>query len=279
MREVAIIGAGESGGAIAHLLARQDLARSIRIVDEAGSIAGGKALDIAQAAPVQAFATQISGTDDVASAAGASTIVVADRASSPRSVDEALQLVKRVAQLAPRAVILCAGTSDREVIDRAVRDFKLSRLRVFGSAPEALVGGARALIALALNGSPGDVAVSVVGGPPDHIVVTWHDAAIAGVAATRLLNEAKRRRLNDRIVALWPPGPYALAAAAVATIGAMAGRSRRAVSCFVGPDISSGTRTRTAAMPVRLGPSGIVEVITPTLSAAEQVALENAMGL
>src|SRR5919198_6558373 len=80
MREVAIVGAGELGGATAHLLARRDVARTIVLVDDAGTIAAGKALDLAQAAPVEGFATQISGSADVASASGASVIVLAEPA-------------------------------------------------------------------------------------------------------------------------------------------------------------------------------------------------------
>jgi hypothetical protein len=62
----------------------------------------------------------------------------------------------------------------------------------------------------------------------------------------------------------------------------MAGRSRRIASCFVAPDESapgSSVHTRTAALPVRLGSAGIVDVIVPTLSAGERVALDNAMAL
>src|SRR5262245_8501297 len=138
MREVAIIGAGEIGGALAHVLARTDVVRSIRLVDEAGSIASGKTLDIAQAAPVEGFATQLSGTTDVASAAGASVIVVADRAGrSEWQTDEAAQFAARLARMAPRAVQLWAGASHREAIDRATRELHLDRTRIFGTAPEA----------------------------------------------------------------------------------------------------------------------------------------------
>ena len=63
MREVAIVGAGELGGAVAHVLARRDVVRSLVLVDESGRVAAGKALDIAQAAPVEGFATQLTGTD------------------------------------------------------------------------------------------------------------------------------------------------------------------------------------------------------------------------
>jgi malate/lactate dehydrogenase len=152
-------------------------------------------------------------------------------------------------------------------------------LRVFGTAPEAFANGARALAALAVNGSPRDVALSVLGVPPAHLVIPWESATSAGRALSRALDEPTRRQLAARIAAMWPPGPYALAAAATAVIEAMTGRSRRLASCFVAPDTSVGTRTRTAALPVRLGATGIVEVVLPSLSVVEQIALDNAMML
>jgi hypothetical protein len=62
-------------------------------------------------------------------------------------------------------------------------------------------------------------------------------------------------------------------------IQAIVGRSRRTASCFVAPDWSAGTNTRTGAMPVRLGPAGIVDIMLPSLSVVEQVALDNALML
>ena len=286
MQEVAIIGAGELGGAVAHLLARRDLVRSIRLIDEAGRVAAGKALDILQAAPVEGFATELSGSNDVSMAAAAGVVILADpydrAASGEWQGDAGLLLLKRLAQTASGAVIVGAGASLRELIARGVRELRFDRARLFGSAPEALAGGARALVALAVNGSPRDVALSVLGLPPTHTVIPWQDATFAGLALTRLVDEPSRRRLSARVEALWPPGPFALAAAAVTVVEAMAGRSRRITSCFVAPDSSapgSSVHTRTAALPVRLGPGGIVDVIVPTLSAGERVALENAMAI
>src|SRR6185503_11446956 len=246
MQEVAIIGAGELGGALAHLLARRDLVRSIRLIDEKGRVAEGKALDIAQAAPVEPFATDLSGSTDISTAAGAEIIVIADRASGGEwQGDDALQLVRRLARSAPGAVLLCAGASQRELIDEGVGKLRLARAGLFGSAPEALAAGARALVALAVNGSPRDVALSVLGVPPAQTVIPWEDATLAGFALTRLVDGPTRRRLGARVAALWPPGPYALAAAAAMVIEAVDGRSRRTASCFVAPDSSAGRRTRT----------------------------------
>jgi malate dehydrogenase len=279
MREVAVIGAGELGGAVAHVVARRDIARSIVIVDDGGRVAAGKALDIAQAAPIEGFATQLTGTTDIASAAGASVIVIADRMSGAWPMDDAALILKRLAASAPGAVIVCAGANHRELVERGVRDAKIDRRRLFGTAPEALAHGARALVALALNGSPRDVALSLLGVPPAQTVIPWEDATAGGLAITRQLDEPTRRAVAARVNALWPPGPYALASAAALAIEVMAGRSRRRVSCFVAPDTASGVRERTAALPVRLSASGIAEVLLPSLSVAEQIALENAIQL
>jgi malate dehydrogenase len=280
MQSVAIIGAGELGGAIAHVLARRDLVRSIVLVDETGRVAAGKALDIAQAAPVEQFSTDLSGSTDVSAAAGASVVILADRVGGTDwQGDDGLLMLRRVADMASSAVVLCAGASQRELVDRGVRELHLSRTRLFGSAPEAFANGARALTALAVDGSPRDVALSVLGVPPAHLVIPWESATVAGRPLSRAFDEPARRQLAARIAAMWPPGPYALASAATAVLEAMRGRSRRLASCFVAPDTSAGVRARTAALPVRLGVTGILEVVLPSLSVVEQVALDNAMNL
>jgi malate/lactate dehydrogenase len=79
MREVAIVGAGELGGAVAHVLARRDAVRSIVLADESGRVAAGKALDIAQAAPVEGFATQSPEPRISRRSRGSSVVVVAER--------------------------------------------------------------------------------------------------------------------------------------------------------------------------------------------------------
>ena len=282
MPHIAIIGAGELGGATAHALARRNAAGTICLIDDRGRVAEGKALDITQAAPVEQFVTELTGSTDLSEAGGAAVVVIADRATGGEwEGEEGLRLLSRLTQLTSGAVFLCAGASQRELVDRGVGELRYPRARLFGSAPEALAGGARALVALAANGSPRDVALSVLGIPPARTVIAWADATLGGFALTRLLEEPVRRRLAARVAALWPPGPYALAAAAAKVIESM-GKSRALASCFVAPDAASpeaGTHTRTGAMPVRLGPAGIVEVVLPSLSAVERVALDNALQL
>ena len=278
MRNIAIIGAGELGGAIAHVLARRDAAAALRLVDERGRVAEGKALDIAQAGPVEGFTTTVSGSTDLTRAAGAEVVILADAAGGPEwQGDEGLRMVQRTSEIAPSAVVLCAGASQRDVVDRAVRELGLDRRRIVGTGPEALAAGARALVALALNGSPRDVALSILGVPPAQAIVPWEDASVAGYALMRLIDEPTRRQLGARINALWPPGPHALAAVAAKAVDVIAGRTRSVLSCFVAPDDSLGVKARTVALPVRLGPGGIQAVVLPELSVIDRVALDNAM--
>jgi malate dehydrogenase len=278
VEDIAIIGAGALGGALADALARLDLAAAIRLIDDAGRVAEGKALDIMQSAPIEGFSTHVSGSSDLAAAGGAALVVIADRVRGAEwQGEDGLMLLKRLTPLVSRAPILCAGASQRELVDRGVRELHLARERLFGAAPEALAGGARAVVALAIDGSPGDVSLSVLGVPPSQIVIPWEDATAAGFALARLIDEPARRRLVARIAALWPPGPYALAAAAAKAVSAMFGRTRRVVSCFVAPDDAAGVRQRTAALPARLNLQGVERVVRPELNSADRVALDNAM--
>jgi malate/lactate dehydrogenase len=280
MREVGIVGAGELGGAIAHLLARRDLARRVTLVDEAANVAAGKALDIAQAAPVEGFATQLSGAADIATIAGAHIIIVADAVNGGEwQGDAALEVVKRIGASAPRAVIVCAGAHARDLVDRGVRDLKIGRGRLVGTAPEALAAAVRALVALQANVSPRDVALSVLGAPPEHTVIAWEDATIGAFALTRQIDEPTRRRIGARAAALWPPGPHALAAAAVKAAGSIVGRGRQLVGCFVAPEAMAAGWSRATALPVRFDSSGVAGVVMPALSTVERVALENATAL
>src|ERR1700704_3467637 len=83
MREVAIVGAGEQGGLVAHALARRNAADIVRLIDDNGRVAEGKALDISQAGAVEGFAGTVTALTDLSAAAGAGVVVIADRVSGP----------------------------------------------------------------------------------------------------------------------------------------------------------------------------------------------------
>ncbi len=280
MLDVAILGAGELGGSIAYVLAHRDLVQSITLIDDKGQVAAGKALDITQVSPISGFATKVSAATDVSRAVGAAILVIADRAGGGEwTGDAGVQLLRQLSTSATRSIVICAGASQHSLVDRGVRELRYAHTRLFGSAPEALSAAVRALVALETNGSPRDVALTVLGLPPSQTVIPWEDATIAGIGATRVLDEPTRRRLAARVAPLWPPGPYALATAAVEAIAAATGRSRRTISAFVAPGQAEQPRVRTVALPVRLSGEGIEHVAHPPLSANASVALDNAMNL
>jgi malate dehydrogenase len=279
MRDIAILGAGELGGALAHVLARHNACANLTLIDDRGRIAEGKALDLMQAAPIEEFATRVAGSPEILHAAGADIVIVADRAGQAEwSGEEGLRLVRRLGEIVPAAIVLCAGATHGALVDRAARELHVDSRRVFGTAPEALAAGARGLVALVLNASPRDVALTVVGNPPEHTIIPWESAALAGLPIIRLLDEPSRRRVSARIAALWPPGPHALAAAAASAVDGIFGRTRSTVSCFVAPEKNARHRRRAAATAVRLGLTG-VDVVNLPLSEVDQVAFDNAIML
>jgi malate/lactate dehydrogenase len=185
--------------------------------------------------------------------------------------------LQQLVRLTTDAVVVCAGAGQLGLVDQGVRDARYDRTRLLGSAPEALAGAVRALVALETHGSPRDVSLTVMGIPPGQIVIPWDQATIGGLSATRVLDEPARRRLAARVAPLWPPGPLALAAAATQVVAALLGQSRRQASVFLAPDASLGKRTRAIALPVTLGPGGVEGAALPALSTHDRVALENAM--
>ena len=148
MEFVAIIGAGELGAAVAARLAARDRVRELRLIDPAGagSIAAGKALDIQQSGPIEGFRARVSADADVRASAGARVLVIADSAatSSEWQGEDGLALVGRLWPLIERdqTAIVCAGASQRTLIERSVAERRIDPRRICGSAPGALESAA-----------------------------------------------------------------------------------------------------------------------------------------
>src|SRR5262245_43504023 len=131
MHEVAIIGAGELGGLLAHRLARSGSVRSIRLIDETARVAEGQALDIAQAGAVEGFAATVSGSTNVSDASAADVVVLADRRGAGEwEGDEGRTMLGRLARFAPHTFIVCAGSSSRPLIEWGVRERRVPRDRM-----------------------------------------------------------------------------------------------------------------------------------------------------
>jgi malate dehydrogenase len=280
MSFIAIVGAGAVGGALACRLASMDRMRDVRLIDAEGQVARGKALDILQSSPIERFSTRITGDDSVDAVAGADVVVIADAANgdAEHSGETGLTTLRRIAALDARVPLLFAGASQRQLIMRAVTELHVQPKRVLGSAPGALESAVRALIALECDGSGAEAHVRVLGVPPDRAVIAWEEATVLGQPASTVVPPHRLAALSARLPRLWPPGPFALAAAAARAVEAIVHGSRRAHTCFVSIE-QPPYRGAVVAMPVRLGAGGIERVVQPALTRQERTSLENGLAL
>src|SRR5688572_26027524 len=101
MSFIAIVGAGALGGTLAYRLASRGRVTEVRLIDEQVGVAQGKALDIQQSGAVDAFATRLTSAGEIAAAAGADAIVMADaaRGDEEHAGEAGLALVKRIAAM------------------------------------------------------------------------------------------------------------------------------------------------------------------------------------
>ena len=278
MQTVAIIGAGEIGALTAQGLAALELVRAISLIDASGSIAAGKALDLAQARPIKASDTRISGSTDVADADGAGLVVLADRADGTGEWqgESGLEIVRRLLAVAPGVPLLLAGASQRDLMSLALLELALPPGHVFGTAPAGLNSAAQALVGVAADCSARDVALVVVG-VPGAWIPAWTECTIGATPAAVVLAPHVLLRLERQIAASWPPGPYTLASAAVRGAAALIHGARRHLTCFAAVGGELHGRPAVAAVPVTLGAGGVGRVQMPALSERERLSFETAL--
>jgi malate dehydrogenase len=149
---------------------------------------------------------------------------------------------------------------------------------LIGSAIEALASAVAAIVAMEARCSPTEVAVAVLGTAPASFVVPWSDASIGGYALERVISQVQLRRIEARVARLWPPGPYALGAAAARVVEAMLQDSRKSynVETLLGGEF--GVRDRVGVVPALLASDGVAHTRVPALNTRERVRLDIALG-
>ena len=278
MSTVAIIGAGALGGALAHALARRSRVNEVRLIDPAGRVAEGKALDILQSSPVEQFSTRVIAAPGYAAAAGADVIVFADLLTDGEIAGESgLALLRQVARIDTTAPLLFAGGLQRELMSRGVEELRLSPTRLLGSAPLALESAVAAVTAALLDVSPKDLSIGVAGVPPRDAVIGWDAATAFHQPIANTLGAHHISAISSRLPALWPPGPYTLASAGARVAEALVHGSRRRFSCFAALDVTDVGRNVMAAVPVEIRKGGIARTLAPALSRHERTAFENGL--
>lgn len=280
MSTIAVLGAGDIGAACAQALASRDRTRRILLIDSAASGAAGKALDIQQAGAIAGFHTRLEATADETRAIECAVLVVADRfvaGSQEWQGEEGLALLRRVAASSDVPIVF-AGAAQARLMRSASQELRIAARRLIGSASEALSSAVSAIVAMEARCSPADVSVAVLGAPPDAFVIPWSEASIAGYALERSMTQVQLRRLEARAARLWPPGPYALGAAAAQVVEGTLDAARRSFNVLTILDGEFGVRDQVAAVPTLLAPHGVAHVRTPLLNRREQVQLDTALG-
>ena len=194
--KIALIGAGMIGGTLAHLAAIREMG-DIVLVDVAEGIPQGKALDLAQAAPVEGYDVRLTGTQDYADIKGADVcIVTAGVARKPgMSRDDLLGINLKVMKAvgegikahAPDSFVICV-TNPLDAMVWALREFSgLPHQRVVGMAGVLDSARFRHFLAEEFKVSVEDVTAFVLGGHGDTMVPVPAYSAVAGIPVPDLI--------------------------------------------------------------------------------------------
>jgi len=205
--KITIVGAGQVGSTAAHLMAKKELGNLVLLDIDAG-MAQGKALDIAEAGPVEGFDVDVSGTDDYADIAGSEVVVVT--AGSPRQPGmERTELLRRnvrvvaeasrqIARHAPEAYIILVTNPLDAMVCAAQEVTGFPAHRVMGMAGVLDSARMRRFIAQELGVSGKDVTAMVLGGHGDRMVPVTGSSTVGGIPLTELLPRERLDAIVER---------------------------------------------------------------------------------
>jgi malate dehydrogenase len=295
--KIALIGAGNIGGTLAHMIGLKELG-DVVMFDVFGGVAAGKALDIMQSSPVDGFDAVMSGGSDYAAITGADVIIVT--AGFPRmpgmSRDDLLtknagvmsQVAEGIKTYAPDAFVICI-TNPLDVMVWALQQKSgLPANKVVGMAGVLDSSRFRLFLAHEFNVSVEDVTAFVLGGHGDTMVPLTRYSTVAGIPIPDLIKMgwttqekidaicARTANGGGEIVKLLERGSafYAPAASAIAMAEAYLHDKRRVLPCAVMLNGEYGQRGFYVGVPVVLGKNGVEKIVEVELSAAEQAAFE-----
>ena len=296
-KKIALIGAGNIGGTLAHLAAQKELG-DIVLFDIADGVPQGKALDLSQCGPVEGFDAKITGTSSYADIAGADVVIVT--AGVPRkpgmSRDDLLGINLKVMKAvgegikanAPDAFVICI-TNPLDAMVWALREFSgLPHNKVVGMA--GVLDSARfsTFLAWEFGVSVRDVTSFVLGGHGDTMVPVVEYSTVKGIPVPDLIKMGKstQERIDEivkrtangggEVVALLKTGSafYAPAASGIAMAEAYLGDQKRILPCAAHVDGKYGIDDLYVGVPVVIGAGGVEEVIEIELDEAAKAKLQ-----
>ena len=274
MQVVAVLGAGDLGATLARRLAELELARRVVLVDKDEGRAKGKALDLMQSGPVEGYDVRIEGAAALDAAVTWDAVLFADPADAP-DADGAGRACEVLPVLAssPEAILLVTSNRPAALVD-ALTSQGRKRDRVLGTASLAVAAALRRHLAADLEAQPREVSLTVLGAPPDLIVVPRGSVSVSGIPVDLLSPVALRRALAA--VGARPLGPVALAAAGARILGALAGSSTTVLPVVARLEGEYGHRGPVVAVPARLSEGRLQSLVELPLDPIERVAFDNA---
>ena len=282
-KKITLIGAGQIGGTLAHLIALKELA-DVVLFDVAVGIAKGKALDIAQSSPVNGFNITLIGTDNYEDTKNSDVIIIT--AGVPRKpgmtrddlLEINLKIIKQVAegvkQNAPNAFVICI-TNPLDVMVMAFQKFSgLSANKVVGMAGILDSSRFKLFLSLELNVAVKEIDAMVMGGHGDTMVPMPRFTKVSGKPLLDLVKEGKisqekLEEINQRtrdggaeIVKYLEKGSafYAPAASGVQMAEAYLNDEKKLLPCAIQLNGEYGVNNVYAGVPVIIGKNGVEKI-------------------
>ena len=293
-KKISLIGAGNIGGTLAHLIGLKELA-DVFIVDIAQGIPQGKSLDISQSAPVEGFDSKIKGSTNFSGIKNSDVIIVT--AGSPRKpgmtrddlIEINLKVMKSVGvaikKYSPKAFVICI-TNPLDAMVWALREFSgLPYTKVVGMAGVLDSARFRYFLADEMNVSVEDVSAFVLGGHGDTMVPLVRFSNVAGVPIPdlikmKMISKDKVEKIVSRtrsgggeIVSLLKSGSayYAPASSALAMAESYIKDKKRILPCAAYLKGEYGVKDLYVGVPVIIGSKGVEKVLEIKLDSVEKI--------
>ncbi len=297
---IALIGAGQIGGTLAHLAGLKELG-DVVLFDVVEGVPDGKALDIAEASPVGGFDIAFAGTSGYAAIKGADVVIVT--AGVPRkpgmSRDDLLEINLKVMEqvgagikkYAPKAFVICI-TNPLDAMVWALQKFSgLPKDMVVGMAGVLNSARFRHFLASEFDVSIEDVTAFVLGGHGDTMVPLIRYSTVAGIPLPDLVSMGwtTKKRIDEivqrtrdggaEIVGLLKTGSafYAPAHAAIAMAESYLKDKKRVMPCAVALKGEYGIKDRYIGVPVVIGAKGVERIIEIELNKPERAMFDKSV--
>ncbi|MBX5453762.1 MAG: malate dehydrogenase [Acidobacteriia bacterium] len=296
-KKIALVGAGNIGGTLAHLIGLKELG-DVVLFDVFGGVAAGKALDIVQAGPIEGFDAEITGGSDYAAIAGADVVIVT--AGFPRQpgmsrddlVSKNAGVIAEVAagikRYCPDAFVIVITNPLDAMVWVMQQKSGLPPQRVVGMAGVLDSARFRLFLAQEFRVSVEDVTAFVLGGHGDTMVPLTRYSTVAGIPIPDLIamgwttqeriDAIVTRTANGggEIVKLLEKGSafYAPASAAIAMAESYLKDKKRVLPCAAWLNGEYGVKDLYVGVPVVIGAGGVERIVEIKLNAAERALFE-----